>query len=66
MLAASLASAQKVTKASIKTSASERSYFLFVPDGLDKSKPAPLVVLLHGSGRNGQSLFDAGKDLAAK
>jgi poly(3-hydroxybutyrate) depolymerase len=58
--------AQKVTKSTLKSTAGERSYFLFVPDGLDKSKPAPLVVLLHGSGRNGQSLVDAWKDLAAK
>src|SRR4051812_29454492 len=60
------ASAQKVSKATVKTSAGERSYYLFVPDNIDKSKPMPLVVVLHGSGRNGQSLVDPWKDIAAK
>lgn len=60
------ASAQKVTKASLKTTNGERSYYLFVPDGLDKSKPAPLLVLLHGSGRDGRSLVDAWKDVASR
>ena len=64
--AASGVLAQKVTKFSLKSTSGERSYYLFVPDGLDKSKPAPLLVLLHGSGRDGRSLVDAWKDLAAK
>jgi poly(3-hydroxybutyrate) depolymerase len=66
MIAGLSASAQKVTKASIKTTAGERTYYLFVPDNIEKSKPAPLVVLLHGSGRDGQSLVEPWKDLAGK
>jgi predicted esterase len=42
----------------------KRSYYLFVPDTV--TAPAPLVVLLHGSGRNGRSLIDKWQDLAAK
>jgi poly(3-hydroxybutyrate) depolymerase len=42
----------------------KRSYYLFVPDAV--KAPAPLVVLLHGSGRNGRSLIDKWQDLAAK
>src|SRR3982751_1719714 len=42
----------------------KRSYYLFVPDTV--KAPAPLVVLLHGSGRNGKTLIDKWQDLAAK
>lgn len=42
----------------------KRSYYLFVPDTV--KAPAPLVVLLHGSGRNGKTLIDTWQDLAAK
>ena len=42
----------------------KRSYYLFVPDSV--KAPAPLVVLLHGSGRNGRVLVDIWQNLAAK
>src|SRR3954462_14832588 len=42
----------------------KRSYYLFVPDTV--KAPAPLVVLLNGSGRNGKTLIDTWQDLAAK
>jgi predicted esterase len=42
----------------------KRSYYLFVPDTV--KAPAPLVVLLHGSGHNGRSLIDKWQDLAEK
>lgn len=57
---------QKVLKESIKAREKERGYYLFVPDGIEASKPVPLVVLLHGSGRNGLSLIDRWKELAKK
>ena len=60
------ASAQKTAKSTLKTTSGERSYYLFVPDGIDKSKPVPMIVLLHGSGRDGLSLVDRWKELAAK
>jgi poly(3-hydroxybutyrate) depolymerase len=40
-----------------------RTYSLFAPDS---PGPLPLVLLLHGSGRNGQVMVDAWKALAAK
>jgi poly(3-hydroxybutyrate) depolymerase len=40
-----------------------RTYSFFIPDG---EGPLPIVVLLHGSGRNGQVMVDAWKDLALK
>jgi len=62
----SVASAQKAAKSTLKTTSGERTYYLFVPENADKSKPMPLLVLLHGSGRNGLSLVDRWKELAAK
>jgi len=44
----------------------KRTYYLFVPETIKASEPAPLIVLLHGSGRDGLSLVDKWKDLANK
>lgn len=55
---------QKVLKESLKSSAKDRTYYLFVPDKISTSSPIPLVVLLHGSKRNGLSLVEKWKDLA--
>jgi poly(3-hydroxybutyrate) depolymerase len=65
-LASSLASAQQVQKEITNLGGKARAYYLFVPDKLTKDHPAPLLVLLHGSGRNGASLADKWKDLAKK
>jgi poly(3-hydroxybutyrate) depolymerase len=54
----------KIVNESILSQKKKRSYYLFVPAGL--TAPAPLIVLLHGSGRNGLSLVEKWKDLAAK
>lgn len=56
--------AQKVVKETVRSQDKERAYYLFVPEKLDKAKPGPLVVMLHGSGRNGLTLVDKWKDLA--
>ncbi|MFT3744528.1 MAG: PHB depolymerase family esterase [Pyrinomonadaceae bacterium] len=58
--------AQNIEKTLIKSYGKERAYYLFVPEKLDAAKPVPLVVLLHGSGRNGMSLAEKWKDLAKK
>lgn len=58
--------AQKVVKGSIKSQDRDWTYYLFAPDGIEKAKPAPMIVMLHGSGRNGLSLVDKWKDLAKK
>jgi poly(3-hydroxybutyrate) depolymerase len=59
-------SAQEITKELITSQGRTRAYYLFVPEKLTASTPAPLIVLLHGSGRNGLSLAEKWKDLAKK
>jgi poly(3-hydroxybutyrate) depolymerase len=58
--------AQEVQKEITNLGGKARAYYLFVPDKLTKDRPAPLLLLLHGSGRNGFSLVDKWKDLAKK
>ncbi len=59
--------ADKITKESISSEGQKRNYYLFVPStAASSSAPMPLIVLLHGSGRNGLSLVEKWKDLAAK
>jgi poly(3-hydroxybutyrate) depolymerase len=57
---------EKVSKESITYNNSKRTFYLFVPDTIKPAEPSPLIVLLHGSGRNGLSLVDKWKDLASK
>jgi poly(3-hydroxybutyrate) depolymerase len=54
----------KVLKEKISSGGLERTYYLFVPETLDPGKPAPLLITLHGSGRDGSSLIDPWKKLA--
>ena len=56
--------AGKVVKESLRSQGKERTYYLFVPDKISPAAPAPLIVLLHGSGRNGLSLVEKWKELA--
>ncbi|HWS70601.1 MAG TPA: PHB depolymerase family esterase [Thermoanaerobaculia bacterium] len=58
--------AAKVEKQSLRSRGKDRTYFLFIPDGLDAAHPVPLLLTLHGSGRNGASLVDRWKVLAEK
>lgn len=55
---------QTVVKQSLLSNNKKRTYYLLVPANLNA--PSPLILLLHGSGRNGQSLTDKWKDLAVK
>src|ERR1041385_3822039 len=57
---------QKVRKESLEFEGAKRTYYLFVPSVATAEHPAPVVVLLHGSGRNGLSLMDKWQDLANK
>jgi poly(3-hydroxybutyrate) depolymerase len=56
----------KVTKGQFIHGARRISYFLFVPKEPTAPASAPLIVLLHGSGRDGSSLIDPWKTLAEK
>ena len=54
----------KILKEFIVSQTRKRTYYLFVPDNLKPSVQVPLIVLLHGSGRNGLSLVEKWKDIA--
>jgi predicted esterase len=56
---------EKIVKNTIVSQKQKRSYYLFVPEKVSASKPAPLIVLLHGSGRDGNSLVEKWRDLAS-
>jgi poly(3-hydroxybutyrate) depolymerase len=55
---AAAASPEKVVKETFGAGGRNRTYYLFVPDGATAAAPAPLLLLLHGSGRDGRSLLD--------
>ena len=50
-------------KLTFEFAGNSRTCYYFIPDA---ESPLPVVVLLHGSGHNGQIMIDAWKDLAAK
>lgn len=56
--------AAKVTKESLTSGGTTRTYYLLVPDS--GTAPKPLIIMLHGSGRNGRILVDKWARLAAK
>ena len=56
----------EITKALITSKGKTRAYYLYVPATVKASSPAPLIVMLHGSGRVGVSLVEKWKDLAKK
>lgn len=67
LLLAAPATAQSVTKESLDYLGSPRTYYQLIPKGVaEAAKPAPLLILLHGSGRDGKSLVDKWSDLAKK
>lgn len=65
-IAPSPVSAQQITKELIRSKGKDRVYYLFVPDKISPAAPVPMIVLLHGSARNGISLVEKWKDLAKK
>lgn len=59
--------AGEITEGSFPFGAGERTYSLAVPDGLTAgSDPVPLLIVLHGSGRDGRSLVTHWDRLAQK
>ena len=63
---ASATASDDITKELITSKGVTRAYYLYVPASVKASSPAPLIVLLHGSGRVGNSLVEKWKDLAKK
>jgi poly(3-hydroxybutyrate) depolymerase len=61
-LVASAALARGITKESIVSGGQQRTYYLFVPE----HPTGPLIVALHGSGRNGSILLEHWQRLAEK
>ncbi|HEX8129645.1 MAG TPA: PHB depolymerase family esterase [Pyrinomonadaceae bacterium] len=56
----------KIVKNTVESEGKKRSYYLFIPDSVGQDKPAPLIVLLHGSGRNGSVLVEHWQKLAER
>jgi tetratricopeptide (TPR) repeat protein len=55
---------QKIAKESTSFEGKKRTYYLYIPSNLKPAASVPLLVLLHGSNRNGLSLAEKWKDLA--
>ena len=55
-----------ITKELITSNGKTRAYYLYVPSTLKPGTPAPLILMLHGSGRTGTSLVEKWKDYAKK
>ncbi|HEV2705182.1 MAG TPA: alpha/beta fold hydrolase [Pyrinomonadaceae bacterium] len=55
---------EKIVKNTVASGGKQRTYYLFVPAAVKAEKPAPLLVLLHGSGRNGRVLIEHWQKLA--
>lgn len=62
----SAAAKDDITKELITSKGKTRAYYLYVPSTIKPSSPAPLIVMLHGSGHVGMSLVEKWKDLAKK
>lgn len=56
----------KIVKKQLMSEGKKRSFYLFVPKSVSKDKPAPLLVLLHGSGRDGKILVEHWQELAER
>lgn len=54
----------EIVKNEVISEGKKRSYYLFVPKSVSRGKPAPLLMLLHGSGRDGRILIEHWQKLA--
>jgi len=64
VISAATGAADQMTVERFGSGGRVRTYYLFVPDSAKESPP--LLVLLHGSGRNGKSLIDPWRPFAKK
>ena len=62
-LALSASAKEKIAKVSFDFAEQSRVLYLFIPE---KDGPMPVLILLHGSGRNGEILVESWKDLAKR
>ena len=65
LLLAAPAAAEQILRETLQFEGTQRTFYLFVPDKA-KEQPAPLIITLHGSGRDGKILLDHWKGLASK
>ncbi len=63
---AAFARGPKITRESISSGGQPRVYYLFVPERAVGAPPAPLIVMLHGSGRDGSILLEHWQRVAEK
>lgn len=59
-----VSAADPITKEKFQSQGKSRTYYIFVPPSVKPGTEVPLLVLLHGSGRNGLTLVEKWKDLA--
>jgi tetratricopeptide (TPR) repeat protein len=55
---------QKISKETIVSEGKKRTYYIYVPPSVRPDVPPPVLLLLHGSNRNGLSLVEKWKDIA--
>jgi poly(3-hydroxybutyrate) depolymerase len=61
----SVSAAAAPTRETLESQGVRRSYYLFVPQAASSAEPAPLLMLLHGSGQTGLALLRQWTELAA-
>jgi len=66
LLAASVVGAPDVSQERIEIGGQKHNYYVYAPKAVQDRSRAPMLVLLHGAGRDGLSLIDPWKDLAAQ
>jgi polyhydroxybutyrate depolymerase len=54
-----------ITKETVTIDRDKRPYYLYVPDTIG-AEPAPLLIALHGSNRDGRSIAEPWRDLASR
>jgi predicted esterase len=64
--ALSVKAVDEISKEKLESEGKQRSYYIFVPSSVKPDSPVPLLIVLHGSGRNGLSLVEKWKDLATE
>lgn len=56
----------QILKRSLVHGTNQRAYYEYIPDGIQSGSPVPVVLLLHGSGRDGRTLVQPWQSLAKK